>query len=529
MKSEALPFKRVHGQEAVDEHSSLKGQLAGLKLQLSAANSQAQLQQAEHDVKHVQPKLQQAETEILTLKRKLNTQQKLHEQGQRELQQKLADTVSQQLSSNPAEVLAECDQLKQQLTVVTSQNQESLVSIASLKTKLDQAEAAAARAAARVSAEVARVTEVTARAAESSARVDALVLSEASLRVLLGEAEERMSFLVSQHAQDDLAQQGEVHRAQNAAQQAQLQALQSQKQEVCLNQRVRQHPRAGKASGLIGSLCTAIPSRAAAADSQDKAAFLTVILVTGSFFLYTVISGCSGLVGRPHSAMPSSTSAEGRELQQLNDRMGEVERLHSIVASDAAAMKAMGVLVEAKALKLDVHGTRPSSASASLTQTIRLQQQVRELQLRLQNAQVKQALTATKNKDVDWVAPLWGGQQKAKLLMPIEDRLANDVLSEPGGMQAAHTQHQSDQLSNQGLNERSGYDPGTVSEANFSYDDTESTQQSKDFLGRRKCDIRQSLDIDFNTNEPVAVTRRSKDYGERTRQSDAGKCAKRAR
>ncbi|KAL0040006.1 hypothetical protein WJX79_002071 [Trebouxia sp. C0005] len=204
---------------------------------------------------------------------------------------------------------------------------------------------------------------------ESSARVDALVLSEASLRVLLGEAEERMSFLVSQHAQkqqtadkrtmlaehqlqdlqqqlaesqkvykqllqsvqlqqqhqaeadregakaaqsaaeasrveadeqarmaedvikqlrqqlqeqaaahdaqvhalkDDLAQQGEVHRAQNAAQQAQLQALQSQKQEVCLNQRVRQHPRAGKASGLIGSLCTAIPSRAAAADSQDK-------------------------------------------------------------------------------------------------------------------------------------------------------------------------------------------------------------------------------------------------------------------
>ena len=55
--------------------------------------------------------------------------------------------------------------------------------------------------------------------------------------------------------------------------------------------------------------------------------------------------------------MPSSSSsAEGRELQQLTDRMGEVERLHSIVARDAAAMKAMGVLVEAKALKLDVHG-----------------------------------------------------------------------------------------------------------------------------------------------------------------------------
>ncbi len=52
--------------------------------------------------------------------------------------------------------------------------------------------------------------------------------------------------------------------------------------------------------------------------------------------------------------MPSSNSAGGRELQQLTDRMGEVERLHSIVARDAAAMKAMGVLVEAKALKLDV-------------------------------------------------------------------------------------------------------------------------------------------------------------------------------
>lgn len=33
-------------------------------------------------------------------------------------------------------------------------------------------------------------------------------------------------------------------------------------------------------------------------------------------------------------------------------------------------------------------GSRPSSAGASLTQTIRLQQQVRELQQRLQNAQV---------------------------------------------------------------------------------------------------------------------------------------------
>ncbi|KAL0044127.1 hypothetical protein WJX82_011396 [Trebouxia sp. C0006] len=339
--SAVLPISS-QGQDSVDEHSSLKGQLAGLKLQLSAANNQ---------------------------------------------------------------------------------------------TKLDQAEAAAAKGAARVSAEVAR-------AAMSCARVDALVLSEALLRVQLGEAEERINLLVSQHDQKqqkadkrvmlaehqlqdlqqqltdsqklhkqllqslqlqqqqveadregakaaqsaaeasrveadeqarmaddvikqlrqqlqeqaashdaqvhalkgDLVQQGEVHRAQTAAQQTQVQALQSQNQEVCLSQRVRQHPWVGRGSGLNG---------------------------------------------RPHSAMPSSSSsAEGRELQQLTDRMGEVERLHSIVARDAAAMKAMGVLVEAKALKLDVHGSRPSSAGTSLTQTIRLQQQVRELQLRLQHAQV---------------------------------------------------------------------------------------------------------------------------------------------
>ena len=43
-------------------------------------------------------------------------------------------------------------------------------------------------------------------------------------------------------AQGDLVQQGEVYRAQTAAQQAQLQALQSQ--------RVRQHPLVGRGSGI---------------------------------------------------------------------------------------------------------------------------------------------------------------------------------------------------------------------------------------------------------------------------------------
>ena len=41
--------------------------------------------------------------------------------------------------------------------------------------------------------------------------------------------------------------------------------------------------------------------------------------------------------------------------------MGEVERLQSNVARDAAAMQAMGVLVEAKALKLDMHGELEAS------------------------------------------------------------------------------------------------------------------------------------------------------------------------
>jgi len=124
---------------------------------------------------------------------------------------------------------------------------------------------------------------------------------------------------------------------------------------------------------------------------------------------------------------------------------------------------------------------------------------------------------------------LWGILQDAEMLMPKEGRLVNDVPSIAGGVQAAHTQHPSDQLPNQGLKERSGYEQGTVNEANFSWDYIESPQQSKDFLGHRKCDIRESLDMDFNSDEPVAVTRRSKDYGERTRECDSRRCAKQPR
>ncbi len=111
---------------------------------------------------------------------------------------------------------------------------------------------------------------------------------------------------------------------------------------------------------------------------------------------------------------------------------------------------------------------------------------------------------------------LWMILQEANMMKPIEDRLVNNVPSMAGGMQAALTKHPSHQLRNQGLNKRSGYDQGTFDEANPSWDYIESPQNSKDFLGLRNCDIRRSLDIDFNFNAPMAVTRRSKDYGERT-------------
>ena len=101
------------------------------------------------------------------------------------------------------------------------------------------------------------------------------------------------------------------------------------------------------------------------------------------------------------------------------------------------------------------------------------------------------------------------------MLKPEEGRLIDNAPSMAGGMQAALTQHQSDQLPNQGLKASLGYDKGTVIEAN-SWDCVESPQGSKDFLGRRKCDNRKSLDINFDSNAPMAPTRRSKDYGERT-------------
>lgn len=60
---------------------------------------------------------------------------------------------------------------------------------------------------------------------------------------------------------------------------------------------------------------------------------------------------------RPHSAAPQqSATTHSNEWNLLSACMGEVDRMRSSVAKDAAAMQAMGVLVEAKALKLDMHG-----------------------------------------------------------------------------------------------------------------------------------------------------------------------------
>ena len=66
---------------------------------------------------------------------------------------------------------------------------------------------------------------------------------------------------------------------------------------------------------------------------------------------------------RPQSAaVLRSGSPYSNDWTQLNTCMGEVDRLRSNIAKDAAAMQAMGVLVEAKALKLDIQGKHLPSA-----------------------------------------------------------------------------------------------------------------------------------------------------------------------
>lgn len=53
-----------------------------------------------------------------------------------------------------------------------------------------------------------------------------------------------------------------------------------------------------------------------------------------------------------------------------------------------------------------------------------------------------------------------------------------------------------------------------TNDTSFSWDYIEPQAGGKDFLGQRKKDVRSSLDWDFQNELPLAVTRRSKEYGE---------------
>ena len=85
-----------------------------------------------------------------------------------------------------------------------------------------------------------------------------------------------------------------------------------------------------------------------------------------------------------------------------------------------------------------------------------------------------------------------------------------------GGLHPGQLQVQrSGLLSTQASLERRDSCPGLMAtEASFSWDYIQPKVSSKDFLGQRKKDIRSSLHVDFENEVPMAVTRRSKDYGE---------------
>lgn len=85
-----------------------------------------------------------------------------------------------------------------------------------------------------------------------------------------------------------------------------------------------------------------------------------------------------------------------------------------------------------------------------------------------------------------------------------------------GGLHHGQLQLQrSGLLSTQASLEKRDSCPGLMAtEASFSWDYIQPKVSSKGFLGQRKKDIRNSLNLDFENEVPMAVTRRSKEYGE---------------
>ena len=161
-----------------------------LSQQLQAHNQQShlQLQELQAQLDSAKECISQLQSQLKQEVKQHKQQQLLHVKQQQKLQQQLADAVQQQHSEcSAAETQAEFAQLRQELASLTSRSQEVASSVSLWKDKFAQAEAQAAEASARVS--------------KGCARVDALLLSEASLRMQLMEAEECHLMLKSQHAQ----------------------------------------------------------------------------------------------------------------------------------------------------------------------------------------------------------------------------------------------------------------------------------------------------------------------------------------
>ena len=159
------------------QHSQeqLQKQLQSLHTQLSTLQRSMSQQQAE---------MQRTENSHAALQIQLQQQQQLHKQQQQQLQQQhLTERQSQGQTS--AEVEAKNAQLITNMAVLRNQRQEATRVSEALSAKLTQVES--------------EFAETSIKAIELAARNDALILSEASLRLELGQAIDKHELLVSQH------------------------------------------------------------------------------------------------------------------------------------------------------------------------------------------------------------------------------------------------------------------------------------------------------------------------------------------